>query len=69
MLAFISTYLQKLNSDLKLVYGAHFVLIFPSKSSLINTLSMDLVSIPNLFNSLKYQSTCLLKFQYECMMT
>ena len=69
VLGFISTYLQKLNSDLKLVYGAHFLLICPSKSSLFNTLSMDLVSKPNLFNSSKYQSTCLLKFQYESMMT
>ena len=64
MLGFISSYLQKLNSDLELAYGAPFLLIFTSKSSLFPTLSMNPVQYQTFF-TLQDINQLVFKFHYQ----
>ena len=62
-------YLAKLNRDLGLAFVAHLLHDFSVKKFLINTLSMDKVSMLHLISFSRYQTKCVIKFLFRQLMT
>ena len=62
-------YLAKLKRDLGLAFGAHFQHDFSIKSSLLNTLSMDKVSMSHFISFSRYQTKCVTIFLFRPLMT
>ena len=62
-------YLAKLKRDLGLAFGTHFQHDFSIKKSILNTLSMDKVSMSHLIFFSRYKTKCVIKFLFRLLMT
>ena len=62
-------YLPKLKRGLGIASGAHPLHDFPIKMFLINTLSMDKVSMSYHFSLLRYQTKCVINFLFRQLIT
>ena len=62
-------YLTKLKGGQRLASGAHLLDDFPVKMFLINTLSMDKVSMSYHYFFSRYQTKCVINFLFRQLVT